>query len=235
MAGEKCFQHTQDAAAQCKACEKHICKDCQEMYGAESGAYKGESLCYECVIGLGAESTANIAHLRKKVNMERIVAAVAAVILILVLTAVFRDMTGAGLNVWLGILIGIFLGGVVGMLPETISRFKSGDVGGGVICIFGAFFVMIKTRNDQLKQCIEIASGDSIVIEKMRNYLAYVQFMEKNEGVDLARLTAQGGRLSGNTYAADVLEKGEETACAELRQGVNQIIANNEITKKFGK
>ena len=241
MTEEKCFHHAAlDSEAQCKVCGKFICKDCREMYGMESGLYAGESLCYECVSEMNSDTAGNIRKFRDKVVKERLVSIVGAVAGLFISTALSRgwDETGEqGLNIWIAMLIGILVGGSIIMLPEAVKAFKNGDAAWGVLCIVGAPVLMIKThlsRRNHLKQCVEIATADTDVMRKMRDYFAYFQFMEKNKDADLTKLTANNGKLNGNTYANDVLEKGEDTARMELRRGIVQIGVNSETIKDLG-
>jgi len=234
MESEKCSKHIpQDAVANCTVCEKPVCKDCHEMYNAESGEYKGKSFCYDCICGLISENTANMAKFRKTVTTERVMALVMAVVLMFVGSALLRDERGDGVPILIIILAAVLLGGCIGMLPAALKAFKNGDTGLALGCIFGAYIIMIRARNRQLKQCVEVATADSFTVSKIRNHLMYTQFMEKNEGTDLARLTAKSGKLSDNQYAVDVCEKGEEPVRAELRQGVLRILENNGLIKEF--
>ena len=90
-------------------------------------------------------------------------------------------------------------------------------------------------RIKQIKQADEIIASDERILQEMRDYFAYTKALEKNKGIDLAKLAEQGSELYDNTYARSVLDKGEKEAQAALRQSVVTISANGEIIRSFDK
>jgi len=249
MADGKCYHHpSKDAVAICTGCGKGICKDCYDSYGAGMGAEK--ALCFDCTEDMVKEHTADIAAFRKKVEKERIFMIVGAII-----GVIFAFLTGAtdsgdvlvALIICLGcagfgasflfalkMIAGFFL--VMGGLGFILLLIVGG-VALPVLFFLGipiSIYRYIKRKN-QIKQCDEIIASDSGILQEMRDYFAYTQAMENNNGVDLARLAEQGSELFENTYAQAVLSKGEQEAQAELRQSVVTISANGEIIRSFDK
>jgi len=236
MAGEKCFHHAwQDAAGQCKKCGKFICGDCRDMYAVE-----GSSLCYDCMDAMVKSNSDKILKFRDKAAKERILAIVGAVVGALVATILFgiTEIHGEGVSQAILMPVGGILGGSIGMIGEAVKSFKRGDPLWGILCIIAAPILTIKIlfsdRKKQLKQCDESGQQDAEMIRVLRDYVAYVQFAQKNDVSDIAKLIAPNGKLNDNTYAKEILENGEDNAKATLNKMVLQTVANNEIISNLG-
>jgi len=233
----KCYHHpSKDAVAQCRACGKSICKDCFDDYGVSTGEYADQALCYDCTAALVTENVNEISKFRSKVKRERILSLIGGVIGgIIGFPVLSSDMYGSFF--WFLIIIGLF--GSLSMLKGLISAVGAGSGFWLVVYLLGAPFIMVRNhirRFNQIKQCSEIIASDEHALQEMRDYFAYTQEMEKQAtNVDLAKLANEGGSLFNNTYAKAVLEKGKETAKAELRQSVVTISANGEIIRSFDK
>ena len=241
MTGEKCFHHAwQDAVVQCKKCENFICGDCRDMYRVEDGSYAGGSLCYDCVGTMVKDNSTKILRFRDKVTKERILSITGAIVGILVATILFgtTELHGEGISQAILIPIGGILGGSIASLVEAGRAFKRGDAPWGILCIVGAPIIAVKTiffdRKKQLKQCNESDTQDAHTIRVLRDHFAYVQFANKNDVSDIAKLTAPNGKLNDNTYAKEILDKGEESAKSDLHKGVVQVAANSVIIDNLG-
>jgi len=239
----KCGDHpSQQAVALCARCGKGICKDCNEMYGVEIGEYAGQSLCYDCTSHLVAKNVTNIEAFKKQVKKEHIWMIVGAVIGLLIVGPIIVACTG---YVWVSEILAVFVCASFGTIFNFIidlNSTNSSDEGTFIKLIIALGSIVFSpvitiyrfvNRIKQIKKCDEIIASDSRVLQYMKDYFAYTQAIENNKGVDLAKLTEQGGELFDNTYAQYILNKGEKEAQAELRQSVVTISENGEIIRNF--
>ena len=232
--GMTCYHHqSRRAAAQCAGCGKAICKNCHDDYGVSIGQYAGKALCYDCTTQLVESNVKEVGKFKANVKREFI-----------------TITTGAAIGAVLGLSGGIF-GFIIGMgaggsawvafkaFLRICSSAVSGDFTGAMGALFTILLCPIRTakklisRFAQMRQADGILASDSQALREMRDYFAYTQAMEKNAGVDLAKLAGQGSELYNNTYARAVLDKGEKAAQAKLRKSVVQIAANGEIIRSF--
>ena len=242
MASGVCYHHpTKQAVATCTGCGKGICKDCYDVYGVTSGEHAGEALCFDCTEQLVAANVKAVNMLKQKTKLELIFIGIGMVIGVIIGVANNAD---GGTVVFLGLV-----GGSAWMAISGVGNFISGcmalgmgGVGGLVPAFMGLFKILIApirtaikviTRVHQINQANQIMASDSQALQEMRDYFTYTQTMQNKRGVDLAKLAAQGSELYNNTYARAVLDKGEQTAQAELRQSVVTISANGEIIRNF--
>lgn len=212
--GMGCYHHpSQQALAQCAGCGNAICADCREMYGVTSGDYAGKALCYDCTTMLVAENIKEVEKIKKKTQIMTLLS-----LFIVTPLKLLWDMVKGGSMAASGNLSGAFV--------MVITMFK--------FCVFPfvAIYRIVVLWN-QSKQAKEIMASDARALQEMRDYFAYTQTMESNEGVDLASLAAQGGVLFDNTYAKNVIEQGEQAAQAQLRRSVVTISENGEILRSF--
>jgi len=212
--GMGCYHHpSQQAVAQCAGCGNAICADCREMYGVTSGDYAGKALCYDCTTMLVAENIKEVEKIKKKTQIMTLLS-----LFIVTPFKLLWDMVKGGSMAASGNLSGAFV--------MVITMFK--------FCVFPFVAIYrIVVLWKQSKQAKEIMASDARALQEMRDYFAYTQTMENNEGVDLASLAAQGGALFDNTYAKNVMEQGEQAAQAQLRRSVVTISENGEILRSF--
>lgn len=230
----KCYHHpSKDEVVKCGACNKPICRDCAEMYGVSSGEYAGQSLCYDCTTQLVAANVKEVETLKSKTRTELIIIGA-----MMVIGVILGAQSG---DAFLAVFLGLLFGSGLAVFKAWGTFFWNGaGLGQGCIALFHTFIgpfrtiARIITRLTQMKKANEIIASDSQAIQEMRDYFAYTQVMEKQAAnVDLAKLAEQGGALFENTYARAVIEKGKDTAQADLRNSVVKIAANGEIIRGF--
>ena len=213
----QCFHHpSQQEAAKCTKCGKPICRKCANDYGVAAGEYAGKVLCYDCTAGLVAANVAEIKSIREKTGGIMAILGIFGCFLKEVFLA-FKNFFGGS------------------------SSLASGNVGGAFRAFYGIFIqlplspinaVLRFTRRHQLlKQFDKIIASDSQSLQQMRDYFTYTQTMERNQGIGLAALVAQGSELSDNSYARAVLSNGEQAAWNQLRKSVTKIAENAEVIK----
>ena len=254
--GVGCYHHpSQQAVAKCRICDKGLCKDCYDVYGVSTGEYAGKALCYDCTTELVAQNVAGVEKRRKSIRFAWKAMIVGASIGFLIgLVGLFSNPMPEGLFAFL-LSIGI-CGSLIYILVDILDTFiftiiswwktrhEEGSALGAVIffMLYSAWKIAISPVvtiyriikfTKEIKQCDEIIASDSRTIQEMRDYFAYTQAMEENEDIDLATLASEGSELYNNSYAQNVLSKGEQAAQAQLRQGVVQIAANGEIIRSF--
>jgi len=240
MASGVCYHHpTQPSVANCKQCGKGICKDCYDSYGAGMGA--GKALCFNCTEAMVKDSTNEIELFNQRVKSERL-----WMIIGMIAGAIFGIIAGAegGFGgAMLGLLFGVAIGGSLKTIGSVVlDKMFNGESAIDFFIVVGYIMgspiitaVRFFKRINQIKQCDEILADDARILQSMRDYFVYTQTMAENAetGVDLAALADQGGVLFGNTYASTVINKGEQAAQAELRQGAVTIAANGEIVRSL--
>jgi hypothetical protein len=248
---EMCYHHpSQEAVAQCSKCKKDICEDCCDAYGELGNIYAAGSVCHDCAIS-GVEFDVKMATLFRKKNKVEFAVIIVGIVLGAILGGfVFGSSGGVGT-----IIVGVLLFGLLGGCGLTVLKAfwlmisGGGDLGssgnygglGKIIRGFGMIIIApvrtiikITKGSAQIKEANEIEASGNSAIEYLRAYFAYTQAVEKNEGVDLTSLTAQGGALFENKYAQRVMDGGADAARNGLRQTIELVVNNRaKITDFF--
>jgi len=231
-----CYHHpSQEAVARCSECQKSICKDCYDIYSVGIGA--GKTLCFNCAEKTVKEHAADVAAFRKQVDNERTWMVVGAIFGYAV------GGMGSGSPIVSVCVFTAFIGASLGTIINTVKRVNSRDgddaawvaaIGLIIISPIITIYRFVK-RFYQIKQAREVIANDEHILQEMRVYFEYSQIIDRNRGVDLAKLASQGGELFDNTYAQTTLRQGENVAFSSLRHHIAQIAVNGEIIRSFGK
>jgi hypothetical protein len=202
----------------------------------------GKALCFECTEEVVKEHAADIAAFRKQVDTERKFIIAGAII-----GAIFGVIMAINQYPAMALLWAIQVAGIVsvfgffrklvflGMSLHLLFVLILSVITGVFLIAIPITIVRLIKKKKQMAQADDIIASDERILQEMRDYFAYTQTMEKNKGIDLARLVAQGSELYDNTYARAVLDKGEKEAQADLRQSVVTIGKNGEIIRNFNK
>ncbi|MDR0517219.1 MAG: IBR domain-containing protein [Fibromonadaceae bacterium] len=220
MESEKmvCYHHpSQQAVVQCSKCGKSICKNCSEAYGITSGEYTGKSLCYNCISQLVESNITETNKLKKETKLFG--TWIFSNFGLIILKALGKCISGGGDLGARGDYRGLgkIIGGTITLLISPIKA-----------------IIEVINRSNKIKRLNEIVASNSQTLEEIRTYFAYTQAIEKNAGVDLAKLAEQGGELFENTFAKIVLGEGEKAALEKLHRNLAQIVANAETIRNFG-
>jgi len=219
-----CYHHpTEPAVATCEFCKKGLCRDCYDSYGNSEHV-----LCFDCAEAMIEEHISDVEYYKAEVQKERNRSVIAKFFL----------------SIW------TFIKWTFGRL-DLIDRINNSGEPSGCGCLWQVIlFIPIpfliltcpigipiymhsrrKKQDREIAEYEEIIASETAFLRNMRDYFEYSLITQKNVGVDLSTLAAQGSELYENTYAQSVLQNGEKGAQNQLRQGMVQIAANGEIIR----
>lgn len=250
--GPSCYYHRDEpAVATCARCGKHLCDDCYEAYGVNSGEYANQALCYDCTRQLVAENVEELTKNKKKIKFSFIVSIIGIVLGFIIGfstgasqdlgTALIAGLAGAGIG-------GVFLSALkafASLLWEAIKIAFSGNFGVWTLITLvfqilkitvQCIWVSIRNTIDYIKYLKETSGfieSDSEALRQMEEYMEYTRVRNQNKGVDLETLMAQGSELYNNSFAQMVRERGEAAATEEISRAATRIAANGEIIRDF--
>ena len=251
------FHKNEEAVAKCAKCGKPICQDCADNYKVKTGKYAGKALCYDCCKELVEDNVADLKANKAKILVHFIATIIGMIVMGIIFASVpeLKEYTVAG--VFIGGCFFIFARNllvrfnnwVVQKLPsfnnpnnvgwdlfKLIFLLIVGTAACVVIEVVCAIFRTIKKIIVDITYLIKTSSfikSDSDALRAMEDYMQYTLVRNRNVGVDLSSLMAEGGELYNNSYARNVAQNGEEAAENTIREYVTSINENGEIIRAY--
>ena len=250
--GLSCFYHKNESSvANCTRCGKHLCQDCYDAYGVSAGEYAGQALCYDCTRQIVAENVEQLTENKKTIKFQFILSLIGIVIGFIAGISFGKQSGDAGVAIVYGILFagigGVFLSAIKVFFQllwnSIVAGFEAGFIA-GILSFFLSFFIVtfkclwVTIKNtifyiQYLKRTSGIIESDQAALREMESYMEYTLVRDRNQGVPLESLMAQGGALANNAYAKIVANEGEDHAEQRISNMVTRIAENGEIIREF--